>query len=289
MKTVLAASAILAFLTVPILAAAVGMSPARMELNFQPGFEQDYTFQVFNNDGKTLDIRLYASGDLAEYITLSQSNVTLAIGETKTFSFHVKLPQSLEPGKRDTRIGAVEMVPPGAAVAAVSGVEMQFWVYVPYPEKYIAVDIATINVPKPNRTMNFTVTLTNPVNASIDTTADFEIQDANNTTLDRFELGGAFLKKNEFKTFPVSWIVPAYGDYKAVARANYAGQTTRKEVRFGAAEPQTQQPQPQPAVQQPAQPDMWQSPYTYIIALLIIAIIAVALWPEKKRRSTYAE
>ena len=72
MKFRVAAIAVLAFLMLCGPVMAIGLSPARQEVDFQPGFEHNYSFYVINTEDRELDVEFYVSGDLAEYITLSQ-------------------------------------------------------------------------------------------------------------------------------------------------------------------------------------------------------------------------
>lgn len=277
----LAAIILFAFLLLCGPALAIGIGPGRIEVDFEPGAEQDYPFQVLNNEDRQLDIEIYASGDLAEYVTLSQMNATLFPGETKIFSFHVKMPETLEPGKHDTRIGAVEVVSPEAPLAARAGVELQFWVYAPYPEKYIAIDVVH-SEPRINESMEFNITLSNPVKVNLMATADLEIL-KDNAVLERFELGEVYLPSGSSHVFQARWTPSEEGGYKAVVRANYEGEVSRKEIGFGIEVPRPE-PQPEPKEKEEEEQSILYSPYTLLIALIIIAIIIVWLWPQKKMK-----
>jgi len=271
---------IFAFLLLSEPAWAIGIGPGRIEADFQPGAEYDYSFQVLNNEKRTIDVELYVSGDLAKYITLSENSTTLLPGEAKIFNFHIKMPEELEPGKHDTRIGAVEAVSPEAPLAARAGVELQFWVHVPYPEKYIAVDII-YSQPEINQTMEFNVTLSNPVKVNLTPSADMEIL-KDDIVLERFDFGEVFLPSGSSHTFRTNWTATEEGAYKAIARAYYEGETTRKEVMFSIEAPRAEPQQPAPQKVEEKGSALY-SPYALLIILIIIAIVIVILWPEGKK------
>ncbi|MEM5814607.1 MAG: hypothetical protein QXD77_02220 [Candidatus Aenigmatarchaeota archaeon] len=281
-----AAAALLGLLLLSIPAQAIGIGPGRIEVKFEPNTNASYEFAVMNNEGKELEISLYKSGDLAKYVTVDSGTFRLAPNEVRRFTFNVSFPPALEPGLHDTRIGAVGIPPQGATVAAVAGVEMQFWVYVDYPEKYVSVDI-THTRPFLNRPVVFNVTLFNPVNRSMAATADLEISEDRNGTsvmIERFDLGGAELASGARHVLQAEWTPANYGDYTVVARAYFDGGTSRKEMGLTLTPPNAPasgeteaQPQAQTAI------DIWRSPYTHAIMILIIITLAVLLWPEKKR------
>lgn len=275
-----AGAAVFAFLLLCGPVMAIGIGPGRIEVDFEPGSEQDYSFQVLNNEDRRIEVELYVSGDLAEYVVLSQENASLSPGETKIFSFHVEMPGTLEPGKHDTRIGAVEAVSPQAPLAARAGVELQFWVYVPYPEKYISIDIVH-SESKVNESMEFNITLRNPVKVDLTATADLEIL-KDDVVLERFELGEIQLQNGSSHVFQAQWTVPEEGAYKAVARAHYEGETTKKEIAFSLELPKAQ-PKPEEKKEREV-PSILYSPYTLLIALIIMAIIIVWLWPQPKKK-----
>lgn len=279
---------LLGFLLISAPALAIGIGPARIEVKFEPNLNATYEVHVFNNEDKTVEVQPYVSGDLAKYITIDTGKLTIGPKESKIFNFKASLPVSLEPGKRDTRIGVVGLPPAGAMVGAVAGAEIQYWVYVDYPEEYISVDIMH-STPELNKQMTFEVKLFNPVNKSLSPSADLEISRSINgtdVTVERFDFGTVALVSGAEHTFNATWTPTEPGEYKLVPRAYYNGKTTRREMYFTLAAPSL--PGMPPAQQgeespQAAAPDLWHSPYTYLIILLIIAIIAVAFWPEKRR------
>ena len=130
---------------------AIGLNPSRLIIDFEPNLEKTVTYNVINNEGKELEVSVYVSGELKDYVTLKETKITVAPGEVKPFTVNLKLPSKLDkPGTYDTRVGVVGTVPltagGGAQVAARVGVESQLWVRVPYPGKYASIALDAPNV-----------------------------------------------------------------------------------------------------------------------------------------------
>jgi hypothetical protein len=117
---------------------ALGISPGRIDIPFQPGFKNTYGFIVIPH--MTPYLRLSVYGDLAQYVTLSQTEAVVKNG-IGHFTFSVSLPDDLpRPGLYDTRILVTEFPGGfeggGTGVGAKVAIELQFWVRKPYPGKY---------------------------------------------------------------------------------------------------------------------------------------------------------
>ena len=54
-------------------ASAIGVTPARKTLQFEPGLEQTVTFKILNNEHKDFTAYVYAEGDLKEYVTAEKN------------------------------------------------------------------------------------------------------------------------------------------------------------------------------------------------------------------------
>lgn len=129
---------------------ALGISPARIVVDFTPNMEGDIGFCVINNENKEMPVEYYVKGDLASYITLNESITYLT---PKMYKYctkaHYKLPADIASGHHDTRIGAVEStisgIIEGTGISARVGVEMQWWVEAPVPGKHVS---ASISVPE---------------------------------------------------------------------------------------------------------------------------------------------
>ncbi|MEK6925918.1 MAG: hypothetical protein AABW50_01425 [Nanoarchaeota archaeon] len=132
---------------------ALGVSPAKIEMNFEPGLEKDISYQVFGGNPNA-ELQIYASGDLKNYITFDKTTLS---GEGGSFTAHLKLPDSLEvPGRNFVYIGIGEKVDPEliqGQIGTVVAINVLINVYVPYPGRYLEVDLKSsdANVGEPVR------------------------------------------------------------------------------------------------------------------------------------------
>ncbi|MCD6476764.1 MAG: hypothetical protein J7K26_01180, partial [Candidatus Aenigmarchaeota archaeon] len=210
---------------------AIGISPSRTIIDFEPGLSSVYNYYVLGSEDKTTYAKLYVKGDLAEYFTLYTDSVQLSPGEIKELQFEINLPQELEPGIHDTRIGVVETTGPegdtGATVGGIAGVEYQFWVRVPYPGYYIS---ASLNIPDVGigETIPFTLEINNLGQNDISSlSAIIDIYDSDNNIIKTLQTDTVSLPKSQKKTFVLNWDAPSMdtGTYKAIATINYDGNT----------------------------------------------------------------
>ncbi|MDD5416595.1 MAG: hypothetical protein PHU12_01315, partial [Candidatus Aenigmarchaeota archaeon] len=155
-----------------------------------------------------------------------------------TLKYDINLPQSLEPGTHDTRIGIVETSGPegnaGATIGAIAGVEMQLWIKVPYPGYYIA---ATLNVPDIGVGESTPITLEvnnlgqNNINSL---TATVNIYDSENNIVGTTQTDTISMITKKTETFLLNWDSQNMdaGIYKAIAEINYDGNTKSTETTF---------------------------------------------------------
>lgn len=123
--------------------AALGISPAIVELDFVPGGEQEITYFIIS-DQPDKEIEIYANGDLAKYVTLSkESNIGAG-----TFTLNIKFPDEIEiPGEHRIGVGVREKAPEESFLGTRIDISGHIAVYAPYPGKYVE---AGLNVPDGN-------------------------------------------------------------------------------------------------------------------------------------------
>jgi hypothetical protein len=133
------------------LISAIGITPGRTTLNFEPGIHSEVSFSVINSEHKDMNVVFVVKGNLGEYITLKQSYAEFSSGEeSKSFTYLVDLPSKFDkPGLYEGEITALElpknMEEQGTFVGATVGVITQLHVYVPYPNKYVEAEVNVIN------------------------------------------------------------------------------------------------------------------------------------------------
>ncbi len=120
---------------------ALGITPGRTTIDFESGAKKDVSFDVINSGGTDIKVVFSAQGDLAEYISLPvRESVILGSEKTKSFSYSLNLPSTLEPGLNTGEI-IVSQLPTegssaGSQIIATLAVVTQVHLYVPYPGKY---------------------------------------------------------------------------------------------------------------------------------------------------------
>lgn len=118
---------------------ALGISPARTIVDFESNLEKDVSFTVLNSGEGSINVILSAQGDLAKYISLPVKEAEIS-GESREFSYNLKLPEDLSPGLHTGEILAMQL--PGSAeskgshILSMLAVVTQVHLYVPYPGKY---------------------------------------------------------------------------------------------------------------------------------------------------------
>jgi len=121
---------------------ALGISPSRVIIDFQPDLQEIREYTVINNEDEAKTVELYKKGDLADYIILHDTFYALSPNERKTFSYDINLPDSLEGyGIFDTRIGAMETAPEGSMMGGRAAVESQLWIRKLFEGTYIELSL----------------------------------------------------------------------------------------------------------------------------------------------------
>jgi hypothetical protein len=137
---------------------ALGITPARYEVAYEPGKQYDFMFQVRNAVG---DLNISKQGELTSYMEMEEGIFNVNPGETKDISVKFTIPSDLTPGKHDTGVLVAEL-PPNAygrpGISAVVAVVGQIRIVVPYPQKYAEIKFnapSTLAGQKAYFTVNF--------------------------------------------------------------------------------------------------------------------------------------
>src|SRR3989344_8416192 len=141
---------------------AIGITPGRTTIDFEPGVEKEIYFSVLNNEHKNMQVVFLLQGELNASITLFDSSVEfMPSEESKQFKYKVKLPDKLEPGLHAGEIVAFEvpkLSSQGTYVGATAAVVSQLYVYVACPGKCIETSLNVLDAEE-----NGTATLIVPV------------------------------------------------------------------------------------------------------------------------------
>ena len=157
--------AIISTLSVLPFVKAIGISPGRAMYDFEPNKIVNGTFSVINNEHKEMKVLLDVKGELNKSLILYNKLVEFkADEEEKTFSYTLKMPGSLKPGKHLVEIVALELPKelekPGTFIGATVAVATQIYVTVPYPGKYAEARLS-IKEAAVNETVYFFIELKN--------------------------------------------------------------------------------------------------------------------------------
>lgn len=154
------------FLLVVSTASALGITPGRTTINYEPGLEKEVSFSILNNEHNSAKVVLTLQGELADSITLYENLIEFEPSEdSKQLKYKIKLPDSiaLEPGLHQAEIVAMELPKQnsdgtyvGATVAVVSQVNVQ----VACPGKCIEADLSVLDAEE-NGTATFIVPVLN--------------------------------------------------------------------------------------------------------------------------------
>ncbi len=232
----LIAAAVLVALLLPMDAYALGISPARTELDFEPGMSGTITFSVLNTGHRELTVEMYVSGSLAEYIICDTEFLSFTPADSaKEFSCSYAFPESIEkPGHHDTRIGALEVAGEEGpeTMAARVGIESQFWVNVPYPGYYAVVGITAPDVVI-GEPVEFTINIQNLGTNPFTATGEIQIF-SGDEKVSTVQAGQVYIKPNEEKDLTAEWPTAdaAADQYMAVAVVTYSGNEAKAEKAF---------------------------------------------------------
>jgi len=119
---------------------ALGVTPARTTMDFEPGLSRQVGFEVINSGEQDMKIVLSAQGELAEYIpSTTREAEILSTEKSKSFTYDINLPADMEPGLHTADVHIMQLPSDYSGesqILATVAVVTQIYVYVPYPGKY---------------------------------------------------------------------------------------------------------------------------------------------------------
>ena len=232
---------VLVFLIVTTSVHALGVSPGRKTLFFEPGLEGTYDFTVLNSENKDMKLLIYVEGELSEYVFLTETLADMSSSDSsKQFEYRIKLPQNLEPGTRESNI-VIREVPreqaiEGTFVGASTAVVTQLRIEVPYPGKYAKVDLKTSEV---EEGILFLMAVNNfGTQDIVNVRAVVDIYGMNNEKVATIESGSKSINSKGREEITALWETKDFnsGKYYAIATVTYDGETTTVEKAFSIGE-----------------------------------------------------
>lgn len=215
-------------LNLTFVVASIGVSPGIYEVDFKPNLNQVFHFEFFSDIDSNL--KIYAQGDLAQYIELSTNELSGSGGVNVLLS----LPSQVDiPGVHNILVGAEQTSSDSAGLRIVGNIRGVIKVKVPYPGKYAEIDFSTINANAGEDVM-FTVNLKNLGKEVISSNSYIEIYDFGGNKKTTLYLGSNILNPTESVRLSSELKTKDYaaGNYKAIAVVEYEGKTIREEREF---------------------------------------------------------
>jgi hypothetical protein len=137
---------IIAMLLLVSIVTALGVTPSKKIIGFEPGLEESGLLKIINSGQKDVSISIVVRGELAEYIELNESKFEFSASDSDRFiSYIVRLPGGFESyGQKIAEILVNELPKDlngelviGALVTVVSEVHVD----IPYPEKHAEAEL----------------------------------------------------------------------------------------------------------------------------------------------------
>ena len=224
-------------------AKAIGLTPGRTTVDFEPNLEKTITFTIINNEHKEFRALIYVEGDLMDSVILDKTIVDFKeTDNSKEFQFKYRMPDKIDkPGEYWTKVVVMEMPAgmeaeklEGQFVIATTAVVHQVKVKVPYPGKYVDLEMA-INEAEPGGTTMFFVKILNVGTEKVyKAFATLDILGPTNEKIDSIESDVIAVEAKNSGEIVIPWVANVNpGLYHAVVTLNYDGQTAKIERNFG--------------------------------------------------------
>ena len=218
---------------------ALGITPGRTTLRFEPGVEQTVEFTVINSEREDVQLVLLVQGELNQSITLPAATWDMSASESeKKLSYTFKAPPSLKPGTRTAELVVIKLPKQSATgatfVGAAVGVITQLHVLVPYPGKYAEPDL---NIAGPDDSGKVTFLVPTVSRGELDLArvrATIDIYTALNEKIATISSNEASLASGARAELVAEWDASAVapGSYRAVAAVLYDEGVTQVEKTF---------------------------------------------------------
>jgi hypothetical protein len=220
---------------------ALGVTPGRKTMDFEPGLDQEISFTIVNNDHRAFNAYIYTEGDLKDYITFDKEIVEFNESDnSKPFTYRIRLPEKLDPpGDHWGRIIVMELptgmeVPEGVTqIVATVAVMHQLRVKVPYPGRFMQLELS-IQEAVPNESVKFFIKMYNLGTEDIaKAQAVIDIMGPTNEVIATIETDPKSVGSMSREELTAVWNARVNpGKYHAVATVRYDGEAGKVEDNF---------------------------------------------------------
>ena len=210
---------------------ALGVTPARKVIDFQPGVQHDVSFSLLNDENKEMTVVIYAEGELADRIIVSENVINFgAVEGSRDITYSFKLPDDMLPGTSETKIVARELpkttAHTGAQVGGTVAVVHQLQIQKPYPGKYA---LAELKIAETGSTenVNFIVPVSNfGTQDIVNARGIIDIFGPTNEKIATVETNEIGIVSGERTELTAVWEGASFGRYYAVLTVVYDGEVT---------------------------------------------------------------
>ncbi len=215
-------------------ASALSIVPSSVIYDFEPNLNKTLILKVRG----TNDVDLYVKGDLKEYVKIDRTSLDCPC-KYSPFTVEINLPEELEvPGTYDTRVGAIEKIPPGTeGIGGRVAMEFVLLVKVPYPGRYAVINMQadSVQVGEPVR---FSMKIESRGTENISGTVKLEVFDSNGNKVATMYSDEKFIESKKSADVSLVWNTAGAkeGIYTAKATFDYGGDrpaTTQEDFRVG--------------------------------------------------------
>jgi len=213
---------------------ALGVSPARTVVNFEPGLSKEVTLRILNSQNNNMDAVISVEGELKEYVIFDTDKVSFSSNESvKPFTFRVELPQKIEqPGDNDVNIVITE-VPKTAGKGATMieariSVVSQLRIKVPYPGIYAE---GELYVSASGDDVTITIPVTNFGTEDVIAKANIKIFD-DGRELEEIDTDSIEIEMEGVDKIISHWNAPSKGSYRALVEVDYGKVITLEKAFF---------------------------------------------------------
>ena len=218
---------------------ALGISPGRKVIDFEPKLRREVLLSVTNPEHKEFMAVILARGELGKYIELPQNSIEFSsVDGEKIISYEIFLPQNIEgPGIHEGEV-VVREIPISKEeeeilVDALVAVVHQVHVRVPYPGKYAEAEFEIVSGNK-GEDVKFFLRVSNLGKEDIDRAKAFiYIYDNNNNLVSVVKTDEKDIKIRQRKELVSTWNANiSLGSYRATAILDYDGVISTLENTF---------------------------------------------------------
>jgi len=220
---------------------ALGLAPGRTTLEYEQASDTEVKLSVFNSEYKQMSVKILVQGELADYITLSETYMNFSsLDYSKEFSYKIKLPEDLEnkPGLHTAEIVVLEgseEAEKGTYVGATVAVVSQIYVYVFCPGKCIEADLNILDS-KEGASLDLIVPVINRGKMKIEEAkAVIEIY-SGEEKIETLETNANPIEPRMRTELSAQWQNKKQGNYKAKVQVFYDGEKTTFEKEFSVGE-----------------------------------------------------